>query len=124
MKEFSHRLLLTDEQQPRFAAIYKRYDAEMRDTWGKQSKTKRADKEAATPEAIKQRMQRQQRAGEIRLRYVDEFSTVLNSKQLERFFEVEKDIQTRLKHRHDNPLGKGKGRMGKLFKKGKRPYKR
>ena len=42
---------------------------------------------------------RQQQAQAIRLRYVDEFSTVLSASQVSRFFEVENDIQKKLLQR-------------------------
>ena len=41
-------------------------------------------------------MQRQQQAQAIRLRYVDEFTTVLTASQVSRFFEVESEIQKKL----------------------------
>ena len=44
-------------------------------------------------------MQRQQQAQAIRLRYIDEFRTVLSVSQVSRFFEVESDIQKKLLQR-------------------------
>ena len=44
-------------------------------------------------------MQRQQQAQTIRMRYVDEFSTVLSAGQVSRFYEVESEIQKKLMQR-------------------------
>ena len=44
-------------------------------------------------------MQRQQQAHAIRMRYVDEFATVLSAGQVSRFFEVESEIQNKLMQR-------------------------
>ena len=50
-------------------------------------------------ELTKRKMQRQQQAQTIRMRYVDEFSTVLSAGQVSRFYEVESEIQKKLRQR-------------------------
>jgi hypothetical protein len=50
-------------------------------------------------ELTKRKMQRQQQAQTIRMRYVDEFSTVLSAGQVSRFYEVESEIQKKLMQR-------------------------
>jgi hypothetical protein len=50
-------------------------------------------------ELTKRKIQRQQQAQTIRMRYVDEFSTVLSAGQVSRFYEVESEIQKKLMQR-------------------------
>ena len=46
-------------------------------------------------------MEMQQRAQGIRMKYIDEFATVLNAHQVEKFYEVESAIQQKLKERKE-----------------------
>ena len=48
---------------------------------------------------IKDRMEAQHRAQEIRLAYLEKFSTILSDNQLVKFYEVEDDIQRKLHER-------------------------
>lgn len=48
---------------------------------------------------MKERMERQKKAQEIRLNYADKFATILTDKQLLEFFEVENGIQEKLQKR-------------------------
>jgi len=48
---------------------------------------------------MKRKMERQQQAQSIRMRYVDLFAAVLSSEQVSRFFEVESEIQHKLMQR-------------------------
>ena len=56
----------------------------------------------------KHRMERQQQAQAIRLKYIDEFATVLTAQQVSRFYEVEGQIQRKLmnRRRHHHHDGK------------------
>ncbi len=54
----------------------------------------------------------------VRLAYVDEFARILNPKQLNRLFDVEKKIQDKLmnrKDRHDGGPGRGRGHKKDRF---------
>ena len=50
-------------------------------------------------------MEMQQRAQGIRMKYVDKFATVLNARQIDRFFDVESAIQKKLKERREQARG-------------------
>lgn len=51
---------------------------------------------------MKERMEKQKKAQDIRLAYTDKFATVLTDKQLVKFYEVESDIQEKLHRRAFN----------------------
>ena len=108
IREFVYRLNLSDSQRDAFIPIYKRYNDEMRATIGVPdlSKERPSTTEEATAEA-KARIERQQKAQAIRLKYVEEFAAVLDPDQLSRLYEVENYIQRKL-------LGRkyGKNRAG------------
>ena len=53
----------------------------------------------------KRKMEMQQRAQGIRIKYIDKFATVLNANQVDRFFEVESIIQQKLKERQNKARG-------------------
>jgi hypothetical protein len=53
----------------------------------------------------KRKMEMQQRAQGIRMKYIDRLATVLNAGQVDRFFEVESIIQKKLKERRDQASG-------------------
>lgn len=97
IREFVYRLELTDSQRDAFIPIYKRYSDEMRAAVGErqQNREKTATSEETAARA-KEHIERQQRAQSVRLKYVDEFASVLNPSQLGRLFEVENQIQRKL----------------------------
>ena len=97
IREFVYRLELTDSQRDAFIPIYKRYSDEMRAAVGerRQDRGKAATSEEAAARA-KEHIERQQRAQSVRLKYVDEFASVLSPSQLGRLFEVENQIQRKL----------------------------
>ena len=47
----------------------------------------------------KRKLERQQQAQSIRMKYVDEFSTILTAQQVSQLFEVESEIQRKLMQR-------------------------
>jgi len=49
----------------------------------------------------KRKMEMQQRAQGIRMKYIDKFATVLNANQVNRIYEIESLIQKKLKERRD-----------------------
>ena len=51
-------------------------------------------------------MERQQQAQALRLKYIDEFATVLSAGQVNKFFEVERNIQKKLMDRKMHHKGK------------------
>ena len=123
--EFAYLLLLTDEQRDAFIPVYKRYDDEMKAAAA--DKTRCGPRPTTTEEAaafVKARIAGQQAAQAIRLKYVDEFAAVLAPEQLCRLYDVEGQIQHKLKARQKgNFPGQGPmpgGRPGK----GPRPVDR
>lgn len=128
VREFVYRLEITKAQEDDFTALLGLYEKDMRDAvgapvhkHGARPEKKEGGKKDLTVEEvsarIKARMERQQKAQQVRLDYVDKFAKVLNAKQLNKFFEVEKKIQDKLTSRKDHPKG---GRDGKR-KGGHRP---
>lgn len=55
---------------------------------------------------MKERMEKQKKAQEIRLRYADKFAAVLTDKQLVNFYDVEDDMMERLRSRANHTRGK------------------
>ena len=115
VSEVAQRLEMTDEQRAKFEPVYRRYNNEMRALWGRQPKRHRSEdgqREPLTDEQklqlTKHRMERQQQAQAIRLKYIDEFATVLTAQQVSRFYEVEGQIQKKLmnRRRHHHHDGK------------------
>ncbi len=99
VSELVYRLDMTDEQKTKFVPIYRRYNDEMRALWGGR---KRPDKPLTEEEKMartKQRMERQQQAQSIRLKYMDEFAKVLTAKQVNKFYEVEGRMQKKFMER-------------------------
>ncbi len=115
VSEVAQRLEMTDEQRAKFEPVYRRYNNEMRALWGRHPKRHRSEdghREPLTDEQklqlTKHRMERQQQAQAIRLKYIDEFATVLTAQQVSRFYEVEGQIQKKLmnRRRHHHHDGK------------------
>jgi Spy/CpxP family protein refolding chaperone len=115
VSEVAQRLEMTDEQRAKFEPVYRRYNNEMRALWGRHPKRHRSEygqREPLTDEQklqlTKRRMERQQQAQAIRLKYIDEFATVLTAQQVSRFYDVEGQIQKKLmdRRRHHHHDGK------------------
>ena len=116
IREFVYRLELTDQQKEAFVPIYEQYSEEMREAMGRPGKKGHGDKEKAekkemTSEAaaqiLKERIARQQKAQEIRLKYIDEFATVLEPRQLMHLYETEDQIQRQLMNRKGGKMEPG-----------------
>jgi len=120
IRELVYHLNLTDQQKEAFIPIYRRYNDEMRAVVGERKMPESrpgTSKEAAA--VAKARIERQQQAQSIRMKYVDEFATVLEPDQLNRLYEVEGQIQRKLMNRQDgNRRGEGR-RSGE----GRRPHR-
>ncbi len=99
VSELALRLEMTDSQKSRFVPIYRRYSEEMRAVVVIKQRPSKPLTDEERLELTKRKMQRQQQAQTIRMRYVDEFSTVLSAGQVSRFYEVESEIQKKLMQR-------------------------
>ncbi len=132
VSELVYRLDMTDEQKAKFEPIYRRYHEEMRSVMGprmkkigdrKKGENKAGEKkdgevkqkkQPLTEEEklarTKQRMERQKKAQDIRLKYMDEFSKVLTAKQMNKFYEVESKMQKKMKNRRLNPKNNKNGK--------------
>lgn len=138
VRELVYRLDITDEQKAKFVSIYRRYNDEMRSLWSsaRMKKTnqkpgeKKGDKKEAQQQkpqpkvrtsaevaaAKKKMIELQQKAQNIEMKYLDEFAKVLDGRQLNRFFDVEKKIQKKLMERKMHPKGKPGQHNGKAGK--------
>ena len=99
VSELALRLEMTDSQKSRFVPIYRRYSEEMRAVVFIKQRPSKPLTDEERLELTKRKIQRQQQAQTIRMRYVDEFSTVLSAGQVSRFYEVESEIQKKLMQR-------------------------
>ncbi len=109
MAEMAYRLKLTDKQVADFRPVYEQYNKDMIAAWGA-PRTQLQPKTSSDASAqIKKRLERQQRAQEVRIRYTDRFATILNAEQLKQFFQVENGIQKRLHERKARAGRKGAG---------------
>lgn len=107
LREFVYRLHMSDQQKELFVPIYRRYSEEMRAAVGA-PREKGAAYGATAEEAAalaKERIERQQAAQAVRMKYVDEFATVLDPDQLSRLYETESQIQRKLLRRKSEHQG-------------------
>ena len=120
IRELVYHLNLTDGQKEAFIPIYRRYNDEMRAVVGERKKPESRPGTSEEAAAVtKARIDRQQQAQSIRMKYVDEFATVLEPDQLNRLYEVEGQIQRKLMNRQNgNRRGEGR-RSGE----GRRPHR-
>lgn len=137
VRELTYRLEITDEQKANFVNVYRKYNDEMRAAWGarhkKAPKAELAEKKdkskqlssADVANAKRKQMERQQKAQNVQMKYLDEFAKVLDAKQLNKFYETEAKIQKKLMERRNHPKGKPGMRQGKDNKnlQGKHPKK-
>lgn len=126
VSELVYRLDISDDQKAKFIPIYRSYSEEMRKLIGPRVKQKTGERKKLTEEEkltrTRQRMERQQQAQSIRIKYLDEFSKVLNAQQVNKFFEVENKIQKKLMDRRKHPKN-FKKKHGKDFNKNKQNKK-
>ncbi len=104
--EITNRLNLSAEQVKQFRPVYEKYNKAMISAWGNKEKPQKAATSEEVSAQLKQRMERQQRAQEIRIEYADKFAKVLTPEQLQKFYKVENSIQNKLRARKNK--GKGK----------------
>lgn len=116
VREIAYRLQLTDEQKAGFTPIYQKYNDEMHEAIGFPEKPSgRPDNAEEALSHIKSRLEHQQQALSIRLKYVDEFAKVLEPRQVSRLYDVEDQIQKKLRDRKDHgprPEGEADGQHG------------
>lgn len=96
VREIVYRLHISEEQEIMFKPIYRRYNEEMTALWEDAQNKKKKSYGKDKVEITKRKVERQQQAQNIRLKFIDEFATVLNDTQLSRLYEVESIIQKKL----------------------------
>ena len=101
VRELVYRLHITEEQQKKFEPIYRSYCEEMSALWAERKRPIKPSTSSDAAAMAKRKMEMQQRAQGIRMKYIDKLATVLNAEQVDRFFEVESIIQKKLKERRD-----------------------
>lgn len=101
VRELVYRLHITPDQQKKFEPIYRSYCDEMKELWASRKRPIKPSTSNDAAAIAKRKMEMQQRAQGIRIRYIDKLATVLNAEQVDRFFEVESIIQKKLKEKHD-----------------------
>ena len=69
--------------------------------WNERSKPIKPSTSTDAAAKAKRKMEMQQRAQGIRMKYIDKFATVLNANQVDRIYEVESIIQKKLKERRN-----------------------
>lgn len=101
VRELVYRLHITTDQQKKFEPIYRSYCEEMSELWASRKRPIKPSTSGDAAAIAKRKMEMQQRAQGIRMKYIDKLATVLNADQVSRFFEVESIIQKKLKEKHD-----------------------
>ena len=101
VRELVYRLHITADQQKKFEPIYRSYCEEMSALWAERKRPIKPSTSSDAAAIAKRKMEMQQRAQGIRMKYIDKLATVLNAEQVDRFFEVESIIQKKLKEKHD-----------------------
>jgi len=104
VRELVYRLHITPKQQKKFEPIYRDYCEEMTDLWNDRKRPIKPSSSSDAAAIAKRKMEMQQRAQGIRMKYIDRFATVLNANQVDRFYEVESIIQKKLKQRRDQAI--------------------
>ena len=106
VRELVYRLHITADRQKKFEPIYRSYCEEMSALWAERKRPIKPSTSSDAAAIAKRKMEMQQRAQGIRMKYIDKLATVLNAEQVDRFFEVESIIQKKLKEKHDQATTK------------------
>lgn len=101
LRELVYRLHITEAQQAKFEPMYRQYCEEMTALWAERKRPIQPTTSSKAADIEKRRMEMQQRAQGIRMKYIDKFATVLTAKQVEKFFDVESAIQKKLRERQE-----------------------
>ena len=105
VRELVYRLHITADQQKKFEPIYRSYCEEMSALWASRKRPIKPSTSGDAAAIAKRKMEMQQQAQGIRMKYIDKLATVLNAEQVDRLFEVESIIQKKLKEKHDQASG-------------------
>ena len=105
LRELVYRLHISNDQLKKFEPIYRAYCEEMTALWAERKRPQKPSTSTDAAAMSKRKMEMQQRAQGIRMKYIDKFATVLNAGQIERFYEVESTIQEKLKQRKQQARG-------------------
>lgn len=105
LREMVYRLHITREQQKKFEPMYRAYCEEMTALWNDRKKPIKPNTSTDAAVMAKRKMEMQQRAQSIRIKYIDKFATVLNANQIEHFYDVESAIQQKLRERKEQAKG-------------------
>ena len=106
VRELVYRLHITADRQKKFEPIYRSYCEEMSALWAERKRPIKPSTSSDAAAIAKRKMEMQQRAQGIRMKYIDKLATVLNAEQVDRFFEVESISQKKLKEKHDQATTK------------------
>lgn len=101
LKELVYRLHITDSQKKKFEPMYRSYCEEMHALWNERTTPIKPGTSSDAAAIAKRKMEMQQRAQGIRIKYIDKFATVLNANQLDLLYKVESIIQQKLKERRE-----------------------
>jgi len=112
VNELAFRLNINDEQKAKFIPVYRSYCGEMFAAFGEFKRMGKPVSDKDKLDRTKRRMERQQRAQAVRIKYIDEFAKVLNADQVSRFYDEEDKIQKKLMERKFRHTGKGGKRYG------------
>ena len=94
--------MANDNSNGSLEPIYRSYCDEMKELWASRKRPIKPSTSNDAAAIAKRKMEMQQRAQGIRIKYIDKLATVLNAEQVDRFFEVESIIQKKLKEKHDS----------------------
>jgi len=107
LSEFAVKLKMSQEQMNEFKPIYKQYQQDIMSMWRKDRKSTR--KPTTTAEAVahmKKQLEKQKKAQQIRIEYVDKFAKILTAEQLMHLYYTEDQIQYMLMRRMSNNKNK------------------
>ena len=130
LAEMVLQLNLSDEQKAKFEPIYRAYNQDMHKSFGmkRQGRKPQAGKpgpdgqvqQARIPKQpkdvnevaaqMKDRLEHQKAAIDVRIKYVDEFAKVLDGNQLSKFWQVENQMQHKFMQRRNGHKGNRGGR--------------
>jgi len=101
VRELVYRLNISNDQLKKFEPIYRDYCEEMTALWAERKQPIKPNTSSSAAAIEKRKMEMQQRAQGIRMKYIDKLATVLNARQIDQFFTVESDIQKKLRARKE-----------------------
>ena len=116
VNEIVTRLKLTDQQKTAFVPLYKSYNEDMQAAMKKTKKpASKPTTSAEVAELIKSHLESQKKAIDVREKYIDKLSHVLNPDQLSKFLRVENRIQLQIGQRKKHKLNNGNMGHGQLM---------